>query len=166
MRGNVYITAQFTTQIIRSGLWHNNSPEPPTQSPHPAQEKFSSALPFHEKYRLLRAAEQPPGPKLLRCKLMAHTHQLPSVSGAVAPNNLTDDWKPSVKSSVSPMALPCVLFSGKTFEFGVHEDVLLLKVSPLSGRMSSFEYNAAPEGRDHDNRSFTVSVSLHRAVST
>lgn len=27
--------------------------------------------------------------------------------------------------------------------------------------MSSFEYNAAPEERNHDNRLFTVSVSLH-----
>lgn len=101
----------------------------------PAQEKFSSALPFQDWYRLLRTAERPPVPKLLCCELMAHTHQLPSIRGYGSSTmwQMTGDPESALQSS---LWLCPASFSGRTFEFGVSrrrspEGVTLIRENEL-----------------------------------
>lgn len=88
---------------------------------------------------------------------MGRTHKLPSPrrrrSGAMW--QMTDNLQSGLRCS---LWLGLTFFSHSIREF---QDVLL-KVQPWVGRMSSSWGSSAFDGGDHDNRVFTVSVSLHR----
>lgn len=88
---------------------------------------------------------------------MGRTHKLPSLSrrrsGAMW--QMTDNLQSGLRCS---LWLGLAFFSHSIREF---QDVLL-KVQPWVGRMSSPWGSSAFDGGDHDNRLFTVSVSLHR----
>lgn len=86
---------------------------------------------------------------------MAHTHQLPPVSGS----NPVRQMSGNPRSSLSAHGSALRFSAAKALSLVFDEDASL-KVTPWSGRMSSFEYNAASERGDHDDRLFTVSVSL------
>lgn len=91
-------------------------------------------------------------------------HTLTSWLGSAAPgpdSTQSDRWLVTLSQLFSPAyGFASRLSAADPLSVLCVEDVLL-KVSPWSGRMSSFGGNSAPDGRNASNRMFTVSVSVN-----